>query len=263
MLVSAILKSRLIVILAAGVAALLPGLAAAETRDEAPEMTAGLHARETALLRTLQVSPRHVNIKPVGSLGSDVSSMAYAFPVMEGEIFGQPTGTALTVVDAHRATFDLQLQRLWSAASAAAKPLTAEAQHSGIEIVPADTGLLRVGTYLVDQDRQSLLLADVQFRDSMRDIPLILLYVDRPCHIGGVVHRAGESSAEVVDIDVALDSAGFHWLSYARSPDGRALLRSHAGSDAVLLVVRPQAPQLASATVVPTEVNSPSGSAEP
>jgi len=247
------LKSRSIVLCAAALAALLPGIAAAKIQDEAPEMTAGPPAKETALLRTLQVSPRHVNIRPVGSPGSGVSSMAYAFPVLEGEIFGQPTGTALTVVDVNRATFDLKLEKLWSAASAAARPLTAEARQSGIVVTPAETGLLRVGTYLVDQDRQSLLLADVEFRDSMKDVPLILLYVDRPCHIGGVVHGAREGSAEVVDIDVALAAPGFHWLSFARGADGQSFIRVHNGSDAVLLVVRPQAAQIASATVVPTD----------
>ncbi|MGH8262488.1 MAG: hypothetical protein ACRET4_03335 [Steroidobacteraceae bacterium] len=208
------------------------------------------------MLRTLQVSPRHVNIRPVGSPGSDVSSMAYAFPVLEGEIFGEPTGTALTVVDVNRATFDLKLEKLWSAASAAAKPLTAEARQSGIVVTPAETGLLRVGTYLVDQDRQSLLLADVQFRDSMKDVPLILLYVDRPCHIGGVAHGARQGSDEVVDIDAALDSPGFHWLSYTRSGDGQALIRVHNGSDAVLLVVRPPAAQVASATPAPVTTDT-------
>lgn len=251
--VSVILKLRMIVMCAAVSAALFPGMAAAQTQDEAPEMAAGPPARETELLRTLQVSPRHINIRPVGSPDSGVSSMAYAFPVIEGAIFGEPTGTALTVVDDNRATFDLKLQKLWSAASAAAKPLTAEAQESGIAIMPAETGLLRVGTYLVDQDKQSLLLADVQFRDSMMDVPLILLYVDRPCYIGGEVHGVDGDPAEVVKIDVSLDAPGFHWLSYVRNGDGRAFLREFRDSDAVLLVVRPQTPQVASAAVVPTE----------
>jgi hypothetical protein len=244
-------------------AALLSGIATAETQDDAPEMAAGPPARETELLRTLQVSPRHVNIRAVGSPGNDVASMAYAFPVIEGDLFGQPTGTALTVVDVHRATFDLQLQKLWSAASAAAKPLTAEAQQSGIAIMPAETGLLRVGTYLVDQDRQSLLLADVQFRDSMLDIPLILLYVDRPCYIGGVVHGVGADPAAVVDIDVSLDTPGFHWLSFVRKGEGHAAIREYRDSDAVLLVVRPQAPQVASAIVVPADGIAPPDSGRP
>jgi hypothetical protein len=153
-------------------------------------------------------------------------------------------GTALSIVDDNRASFDLQLQKIWSAASAAAKPLTEGAKKSGISIAPAKTRMLRVGTFLVDQDKQSLLLADVQFRDSMDDIPLVLVYVDRPCRMSGVVHGVTEGRADVVDLDVNLQSAGFHWLSFVPQADGHAVIREHADSDAVLLVVRPQTPRL-------------------
>ena len=195
-------------------------------------------------LETVRVSPRHVNVKPVKSEGSEISSLAYAFPVIEGDVFGGPVGTALSIVDDNRATFDLQLNKIWKLASAAAKPLTDGAKKSGISITPAKTRMLRVGTFLVDQDKQSLLLADVQFRDSMDDIPLVLVYVDRPCRISGIVHGVAEGPADVVELDVSLKSPGFHWLSFVPQADGRALIREHADSDAVLLVVRPQTPHL-------------------
>jgi hypothetical protein len=195
-------------------------------------------------LESVRVSPRHVNVKPVKSEGSEIASLAYAFPVIEGDVFGGPAGTALSIVDDNRASFDLQLKKIWSAASAAAKPLTEGAKKSGISIAPTKTRMLRVGTFLVDQDKQSLLLADVQFRDSMDDIPLVLIYVDRPCRMSGVVHGVTEGRADVVEIDVTLKSAGFHWLSFVPQADGRALIREHQDSDAVLLVVRPQTPRL-------------------
>jgi hypothetical protein len=210
----------------------LSGCATPVTKPAAPQ------------LETVRVSPRHVNVKPVKSEGSQISTMAYAFPVIEGDVFGGPAGTALSIVDDNRATFDLQLKKIWSAASAAAKPLTDEAKKSGISIAPAKTRMLRVGTFLVDQDKQNLLLADVQFRDSMDDIPLVLVYVDRPCRISGVVHGVTEGRADVVELDVSLRSSGFHWLSFVPQADGRAMIREHADSDAVLLVVRPQTPRL-------------------
>jgi hypothetical protein len=213
-------------------AVLLAGCATPITRPEAPT--------EESQLTTLRVSPRHVNVAP---LMADASgrplTMAYVFPVVQGQVFGHLGGTALSIVDDDRATFDLSLKDLLSNASAAAKPLTAAARQSGIRIVPANTGILRIGTLTADLDTQQLFLASVQFRDPMADTPLILVYVDRPCRITGVVEGVAEAGGEV-DLDVALKSAGFHWLSFVPNGQGRTSVREHADTDSVLLVVRPQ-----------------------
>jgi hypothetical protein len=218
----------------------LVGCATPVARPELPAEAAVVPATETQL-RTLRVSPRHVNIAPVTPDGSGSPlSMAYIFPVVQGQVFGHQDGKALSIVDENRATFDLHLNDLWVDASAAAQPLTAEARESGIHIVPEDTALFRVGTLTGDLDKRQLFLANVEFRDPMADTALILVYVDRPCRITGLVEGVAETAVGEVELDVALASAGFHWLSFVPNGNGRASVREHAYTDSVLLVVRPQ-----------------------
>ncbi len=189
-------------------------------------------------LKVLEISPRFVNFAPLAADGSgNPLAVSYTFPIIEGGISGPPHGTqAWTIADENRATFELDLGHLAGATSGTAAPLTPEARESGVRAVPATTRLFRVGTFVTDSGTGRTIAGAVGFRDSMDDLGLILLFVDRPCVITGTIDSTGENAR----LDITFRSAGFHWVSYQTADDGTLQLRAHPHTDAALLVVKGQ-----------------------
>lgn len=155
-------------------------------------------------------------------------------PLVVGEIWGNTSTKPVARLPAsfggviHLSTSELA-QRIAPLATA---PTPAMRQH-GPSIDPPDTRLARVGTFFYDARTDEAVLG-AGFYDAVTKDPMLLVFVDRPCRITGM----SVSGIEQAAFDVAIPSAGLHWLRIRLPEPQRAVLTYDDGRGAILFATK-------------------------
>ncbi len=140
-------------------------------------------------------------------------SLSAVFPAVQGAIFGKPSAelvASIPVLIGRAFTIDLAAweQRFAQRAQAASGPT-----FKNVTLEPRAMRMARVGTFLFDTASQRYMPGGVGFEDADSGDHVLLVYVDRPCSMRGVMGE-GDDSAE---IDVSFPRAGLSWLRVVRN----------------------------------------------
>ncbi len=158
------------------------------------------------------VGPKNIGLDP-SQYPADVILL---FPYISGGIFGSPQSDPLFAIklNTQHQTFTLDLISKLEELNQNAKPLNDNWRTLGMNIVPAETHIARIGTFPFSSTGDSI--GGGGFIDPSDRQSAILVYVDRPCQITGDM----QLDAEEYTHNIALPSAGFHWLKIIEtSPD--------------------------------------------
>jgi hypothetical protein len=104
----------------------------------------------------------------------------------------------------------------------------ASATASKLIVTPAETRIARLATFLQRDDQvfvRSTLFSTIPVRTDHST--MVLVYVDRPCHIRGRLHRLADNDHQRWDeIDVTFLAPGLHWLVIEMSdPEHHRVIR--------------------------------------
>lgn len=137
-------------------------------------------------------------------------------PYIPGGLFGSPGLQKMySGVLPRGLALNLDLHKIANDMNKLAEPLLARWQQQGLVITPADTRLLRVGTFAIDLNSRKP-LGVVGFINPKTKNYLILVYVDKACWIKGDLFFAGRR----FNHDIHLPSAGFHYINIVPVNDG-------------------------------------------
>ena len=141
--------------------------------------------------------------------GLQSAPFAVEFAFITGALFGQvDTDTVLEVSGRPGQTVDIDLAKLRSEASRVARSLRPGALPPGVQLQPLDAEIARVATGADGGAAAGLI-------DAESRAGLLLVYFDRPCRIYGTMR---DRDAESI-VDVAIPSAGMHWIRTRRISD--------------------------------------------
>ena len=130
------------------------------------------------------------------------------FNFIPGALYGTPSEDLPIIpigsVGTTRVQFPLYL--LNPLVDSFAEPFTAESTESGLRADPADTRLVRIGTFFLPTTLPYFDSAG--FLDEESGNQLMLIYVDRPSTISGAV----QIGAKRITHELVFDEAGFHWV---------------------------------------------------
>mgnify|MGYP006909085488 FL=1 len=131
-----------------------------------------------------------------------------AFPYIPGEIFGTPRSRPLFQKNInHNDHFTLNLADALPRMEEEARPLLQTWQETGLAIEPANTRLVRIGTFPFDAKTREPIGGGGFIEENSKD-NLILMYFDRACHIQG----GFEINEEIFSHDIKVPGRGFHFI---------------------------------------------------
>jgi hypothetical protein len=153
------------------------------------------------------------------------------FPYIPGDLYGAPGPTVM-----FSATTDLELRFKLDLTPhrAAIDRASTVVKSPEMKVEPKETRFGRVGTFphAVDGNRS---LGGGAFYDPATRSNVLLVYVDRPCTMGGSVRRYGM----VLEVDLKFAEAGFHWVRLAQvsSPNHHFAQNMPASSEVNFAIV--------------------------
>ncbi|MAN51158.1 MULTISPECIES: hypothetical protein [unclassified Marinimicrobium] len=146
------------------------------------------------------------------------SELALIFPSIPGAIFGNPTDDILYVAEVRNShTFELVLPSDIDAKSATIR-------QSGLNVVPADTKLLRLGTFHAFSPYRDH-IGGGGFISTIDNEPLILVYFSNPANIRGVLTLGKQK----FDHQITISNAGWNWIKVVELSDNSYRLSEFDG----------------------------------
>jgi hypothetical protein len=163
---------------------------------------AGEHTAK--LLKTAVMSKEHELVE-----NEDKERLLYvSLHMIPGSLAGMPLLKKPVLIRTRLGDdFVLPLAELQRIVDPLAEPANTSMRASGIAITPADTRLLRIGTFF-QADFPTKELLGAGFVDMVRHQSVALAYFDRACSIVGDVHEGDL----VISFSLKIPNAGLYWL---------------------------------------------------
>lgn len=166
----------------------------------------------------LAVTSIHARVAYVDESGARLSAdlappLVLAFPIIPGQIYGRVRKPLLFVVQPdgrHAFTLDLAAKRAQTDGLAA--PLRSLRPYSGLAVKPASARILRLATFAFYRSDSRPVEGGVGFQEQRSGDRLMMIYVDRACHISGTVREPDLR----VDHAIDLPGPGFYWIRRRR-----------------------------------------------
>jgi len=152
--------------------------------------------------------------------------VALAFPMVGGAIFGMPGDAAIFVSEPDQSLhLYIDLTENKHEINRTILPLSDEWHQSGLNIEPQDTRIGRLGTFAYSlEDGQQIGAGGFIDKGTRRN--LILLYVDRPCRLTGVLSMEERTYRH----ELEFAEQGFHWIVVEETSRSSRTLKNHDGS---------------------------------
>jgi hypothetical protein len=190
----------------------------------------------------LAVTSIHAQVKYVGDSGALLASdlvppLVLAFPFIPGQIYGRPHTPLLFVVESDgRQAFTLDLAAKRAQFDDLAAPLRSVRPYSALVVRPASTRILRLATFAFYRDDSRPVEGGVGFQEQRSGDFLVMVYVDRACHISGTVREQDLRVDHAIDIP----GPGFYWIRHRRIGPHHFLMRQVPPPAHILLRVQLQ-----------------------
>jgi hypothetical protein len=146
-----------------------------------------------------------LSLKPVDESFID-SGLSLIFPLVTGSIFASPSEEILHISPAHNGRFVLDLPQDIDG-------FAREINEQGLLVEPAETRILRMGTFHVYPYYQAL--GDGGFINGENGNALLLVYFSQAASISGRLAQFGE----VFIHDLNIKQTGWHWLEIAKKSE--------------------------------------------
>jgi len=150
-------------------------------------------------------------------------------PYVTGSIFGttSPAPVYIVPVDS-QLNFSLDLTEKIDEIDKAAAPLTEEWRSIGLTVEPANTRIIRIGTFpysFVTEDS----IGVGGFIDPVSRNTMILVYVNRACEIKGEVDLGREHYSH----HLIFSGKGFHWIEVIKRSTNYYVLQNYHGDSTI------------------------------
>jgi len=139
------------------------------------------------------------------------------FPLVSGSIFGAPSEEILQISPANAGTFTFVVPQKVDG-------LAGEIDEQGLSVVPADTRILRMGTFHAYPYYQTL--GDGGFINGKNGNALVFTYFSKAVAITGKLFQYGE----VFEHELNIQGPGWYWLEISKQGGNSYLIRPYDGT---------------------------------
>ncbi|MEJ2346263.1 MAG: hypothetical protein P8076_04500 [Gammaproteobacteria bacterium] len=192
----------------------------------------------------LAVSSIHARVAYVDESGAPLAAdlappLMLAFPIIPGQIYGRVHKPLLFVVQPDgRHTFSLDLAAKRKQIDALAVPLRPVRTYGGLAVKPASARILRLATFAFYRSDSRPVEGGVGFQEPRSGDALVMIYVDRRCHISGTLREQGLR----VEHAIHIPGPGFYWIRRRRVGTNHFLMQQVAPPAHILLRVQLRPP---------------------
>ena len=156
------------------------------------------------------------NLQPISETFVD-EELNLIFPAISGAILGNPNGLILQVAEGKQGQFTFAVPQ-------GIDELAKEITQSGLTVDPADTRVLRMGTFHSYPYYHSL--GDASFVNGQNGNALIFVYFSQQSRVAG----SFEIYNEIFDHQLDIKEAGWSWIEIAKQNDNHYLLKNFSGT---------------------------------